>query len=1342
MEFKKANNITGWVVFLIATAVYFITLEPTVSLWDCGEYITAAYKLEVGHPPGAPLFMMLGRLFSFFAEPAEVAKWINRMSALASSFTILFMFWTISMFAKKIALSAKRTLENGESIAILGAATVGALAYTFSDSFWFSAVEGEVYSMASFFTAIVFWALMKFDHELSEKKHGEIDVNTFSERWLIFIFFMLGLAIGVHLLGLLIIPSIAYVLYFNSSRKVNFGSFVVVGIIGVVALAFVQDFLIPGTISIASSFEVLFTNTFGLPFFSGSILFFVLLIGATAYLIRWTRVNKKFYVHIGALCFAFLLIGYGSFATIVIRSNANTPLDENDPENLVTLHSYLKREQYGSAPILYGPYWNSSLNENREDWKDRSPVYLRRFVVTQNDVDIKAFKDEKRALAFAKEAKGGAEVIEKYFFSNEESYKDATPTYAQNTIFPRMFSPDEPSKINAYKTWSGYDANEEMGTEIGGDKKRIPTFGENMAYFMKYQVDWMYFRYFMWNFAGRQNDIQGHGDAMRGNWLTGFKSLDAQRLGAQGKDAPQYTSENPANNKLYLLPLILGLIGLIYHFFKAPKDAFIIFLTFIFTGLAIVIYLNQKPFEPRERDYAYAASFYAFAMWIGMSVYALYDGIRSFDRKTTGQSMLIIIGSSVLFFVIAGGLLVGSMTASLMLWGYIIVIGALLVGLFILLRKSLGDKAIALTATVITLAVPTLMMVQGWDDHNRAEKTSAHDLAYNYMMSCNQNGIIFTNGDNDTFPLWYLQEVEGVRKDLRVANLSLMSSDWYTDQMKLKTYSSDPLPIKFTEDQICSYSGGTDQVLMLSYLDMYSQGWAQQENMKKMIQRKLEINAPAFAQWKVSAKGLLEAMAQTMKVKQPEVETSIRSTISALDKDSAGNDVSFLENAAKATIMLIQGKGQEIVTIDPGLEKQLQDFMTNFDQSWDFLPATESLDYMRNDKNMVSNQGNTFRISPACGFTFPVNIQNAIDSKIIRKDQADLCHKEIKLRIDESSLMKSDLMSLDIIANNNWKRSIYFSSAGSNAISKAFYRYGHIKQNGMAAELSPLLDRNIVEMDKMYNNLMNVYHYGKMNKKGVLTDYYTRRHTQNFRQLFEQLAGSYMQEAAQADQLSERFNATQMGLMRQAGQFKQIDSIQKIINSAPAKKAAYNAKIIKLINKSVSVMPVDLVFDFGEPMPQNTEKGVRTRDGILQNYVQLLFAAGDKKGANKLGNDVARQLETIINYFQKSDVNILAQNSDDLMASLHAYFVLNNSSSNPKTGDADGSLATRTNKVLMKFLQTDFQTMLAKMNNIAMDEENDNMKEAMVTLKGELDEMMQEFGFSQGGKSSPKMIGK
>ena len=518
INYKKWNTILGWCFFVVATIVYFITIEDTVSLWDCGEYITAAYKLEVGHPPGAPLFMAIGRLFSFFAEPTQVAVWINRLSALSSSLTILFMFWSLTLLIKKLILNKKEALSNNDVIAIFVSAGIGSLAYTFTDSFWFSAVEGEVYAMASLFTAAIFWSILKWDEEMEWMQKEQSKTSSSPHRWLLLIMFLLGLAIGVHLLGILVIPSIGYFIYFRYTKNVTLKGIIITGILAVFILGFIQEGVIPGSIAMASSFEVAFVNSIGLPFYSGSIFFFALLIFVCLFITRYAKRKNNTILHNSMMGLIMLLIGYGSFAIIVIRSNANPPLDENDPENLVTLKSYLKREQYGSAPIFFGQYWNSELND-REQWNDRDEVNLRRFVIVNEEgVDIKAFQNEKEAKKYAKN--NSAEVVEKYYVSNASVRENSEPTYSQTTFFPRMYysggSAQDKQKMDGYKKWSGYDANDEAETEIGNDGLRLPTFGENLTYFFNYQLDWMYWRYLMWNFSGRQNDIQGHGDAMRG----------------------------------------------------------------------------------------------------------------------------------------------------------------------------------------------------------------------------------------------------------------------------------------------------------------------------------------------------------------------------------------------------------------------------------------------------------------------------------------------------------------------------------------------------------------------------------------------------------------------------------------------------------------------------------------------------------------------------------------------------------------------------------------------------------------------------------------------------------
>jgi hypothetical protein len=561
MNYTFINKVTGWAVFAIASLVYLLTIEDTASLWDCGEYITAAYKLEVGHPPGAPLYMLLGRLFSFFAAPESVAYFINALSAFSSSFTILFMYWSLTILLKKLVLQSKNELEDSDKLAVFISSAVAALAYTFSESFWFSAVEGEVYAMASLFTAVIFWAILKWDEAMDLYEKSNFTNGTSPNKWLLLIMFLLGLAIGVHLLGILVIPAIGYLIYFRVKKTTPKG-FILAGLLSIVVLGFIQEGIIPGTISLASKFEIYYVNSLGLPFYSGSIMFFALLIGACVWAVRYANKKKNTLLANSLMGLIFLLIGYGSFAVIVIRSNANTPLDENDPENLVTLHSYLKREQYGSAPLLNGQYWNSEMAP-QEEWNDLSAYYLRRWVVQDGDADIKAFVNEKDAQSWmAKQNSNDLSMVEKYFESNASIRKGATPSYSQTTFFPRMYS-STPRHISGYKYWSGYDPMIEGTGDIGTDKERIPTFGENLSYFFNYQLNWMYFRYFMWNFAGRQNDIQGHGDNMRGNWISGFSFIDDARLGSQ-QHAPAYTKENKSNNKFYFIPLIFALIGLVF----------------------------------------------------------------------------------------------------------------------------------------------------------------------------------------------------------------------------------------------------------------------------------------------------------------------------------------------------------------------------------------------------------------------------------------------------------------------------------------------------------------------------------------------------------------------------------------------------------------------------------------------------------------------------------------------------------------------------------------------------------------------------------------------------------
>jgi hypothetical protein len=709
-KFKKLNNIVGWIVFAIATMVYFLTLEPTASWWDCGEYIATAFKLQVGHPPGAPLFQLLGRFFSLFAfgDTSRVALMINAMSALSSSFTILFLFWTITMLARKV-VAPDFKFTDGKIYAILGSGLVGALAYTFSDSFWFSAVEGEVYAMSSFFSAIVFWAILKWEL-VADEKH--------SFRWIILIAYLMGLSIGVHLLNLLAIPAVSFVYYFKKYKPTTKGM-ILTAILSFIVLAVIMYIIIPGIVELSSVFELFFVNTIGLPFNTGTIIYFILLIGLIVWGLRYTIKKQRVVLNTIILSFVFILIGYSSFFMLIIRSNANTPIDENSPEDAISLLSYLNREQYGDWPIMYGQYFNAPIIE----YDDGSPVYV---------------KDKEKG---------------KYVITDDR--KNSEPVYDPRftTIFPRMWSSQKPEHPRKYKEYMG-DGIPERVTKGDGTTEIVkrPSFGDNLNYFFSYQLGHMYFRYFMWNFAGRQNNIESQGEPQHGNWISGIEFIDSWRLGDQG-DLPQ-SFDNPAHNKFYLLPLILGLIGLFYHMNTNKKDTLIVALLFFMTGIAIIIYLNQYPYQPRERDYAYAGSFYAFAIWIGFGVLSIYNAIAGKIKK---------------------------------------------------------NKAVAIGVSLACLLlVPGIMAKEGWDDHDRSGKYAALDFAKNYLNSCAPNAILITNGDNDTFPLWYAQEVEGVRTDVRVVNYMLASGYWYIHQLGTKIYDSERLPFTLTPKQ---YDKGVNQYI-------------------------------------------------------------------------------------------------------------------------------------------------------------------------------------------------------------------------------------------------------------------------------------------------------------------------------------------------------------------------------------------------------------------------------------------------------------------------------------------------------------------------------------------------
>ena len=909
MKYQKLNIIFGWLVFAISAFVYISTIEPTASFWDCGEFIATGYKLEVGHPPGAPVFMLLTRFFTLFAgnNVAHVAMMVNIMSALASAFTILFLFWTITHLAKRILKTNELSL--GQTIAVIGSGVIGALAYTFSDTFWFSAVEGEVYATSSLITAFVFWAILKWENVANEK---------YSDRWIILIAFIVGLSIGIHLLNLLAIPAMVLVYYFKKYQVTRNG---VIGalLISLVILGTIMWGIIPGVVKVAFWFDLLFVNGFGLPFNSGVIFFSFLLFAVLAYAVYYTRKKMMPALNTIIVAITVLMIGYSSYAVIVIRSNATPPIDQNDPEDAFSLLGYLNREQYGDRPLFFGQYYDTPLNTN-DPYKDGAKTWRK---------GDKKYEPGKRKIAY--------------------NYNQKLTMF-----FPRMYS-SKPEHVQDYKTWAKIKGHKVRATNNQGEMQTFskPTFVENMRFFIRYQIGHMYWRYFMWNFAGRQNDSQGHGGVLKGNWISGIKFLDEARLGPQD-NLPSTYANNPAHNTYYLLPFLLGIIGLLYHYNKDKKNFWIVMLLFILTGLAIVIYLNQYPRQPRERDYAYAGSFYAYTIWIGLGVLGIYEALKKYLREVPG----------------------------------------------------------ALMATVLTLFIPALMAAENWDDHDRSNSYVARDFAYNYLNSCEKDGVIFTNGDNDTFPLWYIQEVEGVRTDVRVICLPYLITDWYIDQMKSQYYDSKPVPFSMTADQYVT--GKRDQV-------------------------------PVF------------------------------------------EDPRLTDNVEL---------------------KQIIDFVAS-DNPKTKVPTSlnEKTDYF-----------------PTKKFKITVDSAKVMQMGVVKPKDADKIVDEIKWKINSRYILKNDLMILDLLANSNWERPIYFVSVGSGNQTNL---KDYFQMEGFASRFVPIRTKfdyqsiGRIDTDILYDNLMNKFRWGNIGDPDVYLNENTRRTIRivkirnNFGRLAKALAKESKKDKAQ-----------------------------------------------------------------------------------------------------------------------------------------------------------------------------------------------------------------------------------
>ncbi len=935
-NFRRLNNLLGWVIFAISALVYLLTIEPTVSLWDCGEFISSAFKLQVGHPPGAPLFMIMARTFSMIAgeHHDKVALMVNASSAIVSALTVMFLYWSIVHLAQKLMVNRlQMTTETGVSLPsfrdhfiVIGSGIVGALAYTFSDSFWFSAVEGEVYASSSLFTAVVFWAMLKWENEADEK---------YANRWLILIAYLMGLSIGVHLLNLLAIPAIGMIYYFRKYKATTRGVIAALTV-SLLLLASVMYIVIPGVVWLAGRFELVFVNGFGMPYNSGVLVYCILLVGGLSYGLWKTYRNKNYAVNTILLAFTVILIGYSCYAMIVIRSSANPPMDENNPDNVFSLQYYLNREQYGDRPLVRGQYFNAR------------PVGIKEGKNTYSQLDGE------------------------YKVTNKKLAYKFDPRFT--TIFPRMYSSDE-EHTKVYMEWAGlqesklYQPRQDAQGNVARDQngkllydhnapKNPPGFISNLRFFFRYQLGHMYFRYFMWNFVGRQNDTQGMGDPLNGNWISGIAPVDHVLIGSE-KYLPAEDAHAPSRNTYYFLPLLLGLFGLVFHFQRDVKNFWVVMLLFVLTGIAIVIYLNQTPIQPRERDYAYAGSFYAFAVWIGLGVYALFDSLNNKLRK--------------------------------------------------------GYMAILLTIVCLAL-VPGIMASQNWDDHDRSGRYTARDIAANYLNTCAPNAILFTNGDNDTFPLWYAQEVEGIRTDVRVVNLMLLNMDWYIDQMKRKAYESEPLPITMNTDK---FRNGTRDYLFV------------QERIKKT--------------------------------------TAVKDVLDFVLSD---------------------------------------------------LPEAK----------IASSSGEKFNFVPTRSFRIPVDTSLVLANGTVRPEDRAKMVPYIDWRFSRNSMGKSELAVLDILANNNWKRPVYFASLGHEG---TLGLEDYMQLEGFAYRLVPIFSHSNgryeagrIDSELLYDNLMNKFRYGRMEDPDVyLDDFHVRTVSiVRLRSRFIQLATDLIQkgDTARANRVLDR----------------------------------------------------------------------------------------------------------------------------------------------------------------------------------------------------------------------------
>ena len=1083
-QYRTINNLVGWLTFIIAATVYCLTIEPTASFWDCPEFITTGYKLEVGHPPGAPFFMLVANLFSQFAsDVTTVAKMVNYMSALMSGACILFLFWSITHLVRKLVITDENNITKGQLITVMGSGLVGALVYTFSDTFWFSAVEGEVYAFSSLFTAVVFWLILKWE-DVANQPH--------SDRWLILIAYLTGLSIGVHLLNLLCLPAIVLVYYYKKTPNATAkGSLLALLGSGVLVAAVLYG-IVPGIVKVGGWFELLFVNGLGMSFNSGVVVYIILLAAALIWGVYESYTEKSrlrmaisfiltiallgipFYGHgvssilIGVvviailgiylapqvqekikekwlisartmntalLCTMMIVIGYSSYALIVIRSTANTPMDQNSPEDIFTLGEYLGREQYGTRPLFYGPAFSS-----------------------------KVALDVKDGYCVPRQSQTGSKYVRKEKTSPDEkdSYIELPGRieyeYAQNMLFPRMYSSAHSS---LYKQWvdiKGHDVPYDQCGEMV--MVNVPNQWENIKFFFSYQLNFMYWRYFMWNFAGRQNDIQSSGEIEHGNWITGIPFIDNLLVGNQ-ELLPQDLKNNKGHNVFYCLPLLLGLIGLFwqaYHSQRGIQQFWVVFFLFFMTGIAIVLYLNQTPAQPRERDYAYAGSFYAFAIWVGMGVAGIIRMLRDYCK--------------------------------------------------------MKEVPAAALASVLCLLVPIQMAGQTWDDHDRSGRFVARDFGQNYLMTLQEEGnpIIFTNGDNDTFPLWYNQETEGFRTDARTCNLSYLQTDWYIDQMKRPAYDSPSLPI--TWDRV-EYVEGQNEYIPI----------------------------------------------------RPEVKKNIDQMYAQAD--------SALENGNPEAMNELKEQFGE----NPYELKNILKYWVRSDKEGLRVIPTDSI-VMKIDKEAVRRSG--------------MKIPEALDDSIPE-------YMTILLRDangnPKRALYKSELMMLEMLANANWERPIYMAiTVGSE---NHLGMDNHFTQEGLAYRFTPFDTDKLnskIDSEKMYDNLMNKFKFGGIEKPGIYIDENVMRMCYTHRRIFTQLVGQLIKEGKKDKALAALDYAEKMipsynvpydwanGAFQMAEAYYQLgqnEKANKIIDELANKSLEYMIWYLSLTDYQLSIASENFMYNAG-----------------------------------------------------------------------------------------------------------------------------------------------------------------